>query len=217
MGMEQVGYEICDPRPIAAEAPYTYFLPSPPEIGAVSKGDIVKLIFNYRHQTEKWATERMWVFVDEADGEALRGLLDNDPDEPTSPLKAGDEIVFWRHQIISIDWKNPASSPPSAEYRHYWDRCLVDQCVLDGREPVEYLYREEPDMAADNDKYPDSGWRIRGRMSSSTDVEIEEREAAYVALGEVLNRDDSWIAWIDEPVGTSLMRDFNTNEYVQGY
>lgn len=213
--MEPIGYDIRDPRPIAREAPYTYFLPSPAEIAAVSKGDIVKLIFNYPHQTEKWGTERMWVIVDEANDETLQGFLDNDPDEPTSPLKAGDEIVFWRHQIISIDWKHPVSSAPSAEYRQYWDGCLVDQCVLDGLEPVEYLYREEPDMAAIDDKYPDSGWRIRGRMGSATDVEIEEREAAYVALGAVLNRDDSWIAWIDAPVGTSLMRDFSSNEYIQ--
>lgn len=71
-------------------------------------------------------------------------------------------------------------------------------------------------MAAIDDKHPDSGWRIRGRMGSATDVEIEARKAAYVALGAVLNRDDSWIAWIDSPVGTSLMRDFSTNEYVQG-
>jgi hypothetical protein len=214
--VEQIGYNICDPRPIAVEAPYTFFLPSPLEIAAVSTGDTVKLIFNYPHQTEKWEGERMWVIVDQANGETLRGFLDNDPDEPTSPLKAGDEIVFWRHQIIDVHWKDPASSPPPAEYRQYWDRCLVDQCVLDGQEPVEYLYREEPDIAAVNDKYPDSGWRIRGRMGPATDVEMEKREAAYVALGAVLNRDDSWIAWIDSPVGTSLIRDFSTNEYVQG-
>lgn len=214
--MEQLGYDICDPRPIAAEAPYTFFLPSPPEISAVSKGDIVRLIFNYPHQTEKWGAERMWVIVDAANGDELRGVLDNDPDEPTSTLKAGHEVVFWRHQIINIEWKNPEASPSPAKGREYFDRCIVDQCVLDGQEPVEYLYREEPDIAAIDDKHPDSGWRIRGRMGSATDVEIEDRKAAYVALGTVLNRDDSWIAWIDSPVGASLMRDFKTNKYVQG-
>jgi hypothetical protein len=52
-------------------------------------------------------------------------------------------------------------------------------------------------------------------MGSATDAEINERKVAYVALGAVLNRDDSWIGWIDAPVGTALMRDFETNTYVQ--
>lgn len=59
------------------------------------------------------------------------------------------------------------------------------------------------------------GWRIRGRSSAATDIQIDEREVAYVALGAVLNRDDSWIGWIDAPVGTTLIRDFNTNTYIK--
>ncbi len=43
---------------------------------------------------------------------------------------------------------------------------------------------------------------------------MEVRKFSYVALGAVLNRDDSWLAWIDEPVGTTLMRDFDTGRYV---
>jgi hypothetical protein len=213
--MTEAGYEILDPRPIASEAPYTFFLPSPSEIAAVSKGDLVKLLFDYPHQTEKWAAERMWVIVESADADDLRGVLDNNPDEPTSPLKAGDQLLFKRHDILAIEWDNPNVAPAAADYREYWDRCLVDQCVLDGEEPVEYIYREEPDMGSEEDKHPDSGWRIRGRMGSATDAEIDERKVAYVALGAVLNRDDSWIGWIDAPIGAALMRDFETNTYVQ--
>jgi hypothetical protein len=213
--MTEAAYEILDPRPIAAEAPYTFFLPSPSEIAAVSKGDLVKLLFDYPHQTEKWAAERMWVIVESADAEDLRGVLDNNPDEPTSPLKAGDQLLFKRHDILAIEWDNPNVAPAAEDYREYWDRCLVDQCVLDGEEPVEYIYREEPDMGSEEDKHPDSGWRIRGRMGSATDAEIDERKVAYVALGAVLNRDDSWIGWIDAPIGAALMRDFETNTYVQ--
>jgi hypothetical protein len=44
---------------------------------------------------------------------------------------------------------------------------------------------------------------------------MEERKFSYVALGAVLNRDDSWIGWIDAPIGTALMRDFETNKYVE--
>jgi hypothetical protein len=37
------GYVLFDPRPIAAEAPYTFFLPSETEIVAIARGDMVKL------------------------------------------------------------------------------------------------------------------------------------------------------------------------------
>lgn len=213
--MDEVGFEIVDPRPIAATAPYTYFLPSAPELAAVSKGDIVKLLFDYPHQTEKWAAERMWVIVESVEDDDFRGILDNDPDEPTSPLNAGNTLTFKRHHILSIVWENPEAAPPAATYREYWDRCLVDQCVLDREDPVEYVYREEPDLAGEDDEYPDSGWRIRGRMGSASDAEMEERAVAYIALGAVLNRDDSWLPWIDAPIGTALMRDFDTNLYVE--
>ena len=204
-----------DPRPIAAEAPYTFFLPSTPEIAAVGKGDLVKLIFEYEGETEQWAAERMWVTVESVEGDELRGVLSNQPDEPRSPVKEGDPVVFERYQILAIVWANPATAPPALGHREYWDRCLVDQCVLDGEEPVEYLYREEPDLADEDDEYADSGWRIRGRRGETTDEDMDERGFAYVALDAVLNRDDSWINWIDSPVGTRLMRDFETNAYVE--
>jgi hypothetical protein len=210
---EYAGYDIEDPRPIAAKARYTYFLPSAEEVAAVAAGDLVKLSFEYTHATEKWGGERMWVIVETSSGSLLRGTLDNNPDEPTSPLKAGDLLTFERHQILAIQWADPSTAPAPGPVREYWGRCLVDNCVLDGTEPVEYLYREEPDLADEGDTYPDSGWRIRGRMGDASDAEIEAREARYVALGAVLNRDDSWLHLIDAPVGSRFMRDFEQGTY----
>ncbi|GHD03054.1 immunity protein Imm33 domain-containing protein [Novosphingobium pokkalii] len=207
-------YYLDDPRLRAAAAPYTFFLPSAAEIAAVHPNDLVKLLFEYTHETEEYAGERMWVKVRRAEGNQLSGMLDNQPYEPTSSLKPGDAISFERHHILAIIWDRPDEAPPSSEYREYWERCLVDDCVLDGSEPIEYLYREEPDMAQEGDKHADSGWRVRGRFNGASDEELAERKASYVALGAVLNRDDSWLAWIDEPAGIRLTRNFETGIYV---
>jgi hypothetical protein len=48
----------------------------------------------------------MWVIVDAAEGGVLHGTLDNDPDEPTSPLKSGDHLTFRRHHVLAIRWAN---------------------------------------------------------------------------------------------------------------
>lgn len=206
-------FQLCDPRPIASEAPYTFFLPTAAEIGTVNIGDFVQLIFEYLHETEKWGAERMWVEVHEIEDRQLVGTLGNDPDEPTSPLKLGDKVRFERYHIISIAWANPEMAPPREERREYWQRCLVDACVLDGSEPVEYLYREEPDLQDEEDRYPDSGWRIRGKKGDATDNDMNEREVSYVAIGAVLNRDDSWRLLIDAPIGSRFIRDFGTGRY----
>ena len=215
MNADAPDYEIDDPRPIAAEAPYTYFLPSEAEIAAVDKGDLVQLTFRYFHRIEKWGAERMWVRVENADADELQGSLQSQPDEPRAPLKSGDAVIFKRHHIIDMVWANPEAAPPPPQHRSYWERCMVDQCVLDGEEPVEFLYRDEPEPMLEGESFPDSGWFIRGRKGNATDAEMDGREVAYVALGAVLNRDDSWIDWIDAPVGTELMRDFETDSYFE--
>src|SRR3546814_13282525 len=115
-------------------------------------------------------------------------------------------ISDWSSDVCSSDLHR-AACPRSAA------PCLA-ACPLRSPEPVEFIYREEPDMQQDGDTYPDSGWRIRGRQGSASDADMEARKSSYVALGAVLNRDDRWRRWIDAPVGTALVRDFDRNIYV---
>jgi hypothetical protein len=209
-------YELLDPRPSAESAQYTYFLPMSERLFAISEGDLVKLVFRAIPPSAEWDAERMWVKVTSADANACTGILDSTPSDIPG-LQTGAEIQFPRDYVLDVIFDDPAkekSLPPDTR-REYWERCLVDHCVLYDETPVHYLYREEPDMAQDGDKYPDSGWRIRGDMRDCSDEELEARELCYVALGAVLNRDDSWIHLIDEPIGSGFDRNFETGIYVR--
>lgn len=155
----------------------------------------------------------MWVIVEKRDGESFTGALDNDPSDMPQ-LLAGDPINFEAHHIIQILWNDPEKGDQfEREEKQVWDRCFVDDCVLYEGVPVEYLYREKPDLGGEEDKYPDSGWRIRGDARDVTDEEMEMRDASYIAIGKVLNEDDSWLHLIESPIGAAFMRNFETGEY----
>lgn len=201
-------YRIDDPRPIAESAPYTYFLPSENELLALAPGDLAKLLFVGMPGGPTYETERMWVMITQAAGEALTGRLDNAPSE-LHQLRPGDIVQLKRHQVIDILWDEAREiAPPSAPPRRdYWERCLVDRCVLDDGVPVYYLYREAPEPSEADDSYPDSGWRIRGDYRDMSDEDLNARAVDYIALGKVLNADDRWRHLIDEPVGSAFILD----------
>lgn len=208
-------YRIEDPRPIAADAPYTFYLPSENELLSVAPGDLVKIIFESIPPSAEWGAERMWVIVTGVDGDELTGTLDNEPADMPQ-LKPGDIVQFKRGHIIDIDWADDRAvpSPTVPERRWYWERCFVDDQILDGRLKVEYLYRQEPDPPAEDDSYPDSGWRFRCDTRGLTDAEYDNPSFSYIALGKVLNRDDSWLHLIDAPAGSAFLRDWATGEFV---
>lgn len=203
-----------DPRQIAREAPYTFFLPHEAELAALSPGDLVKLTFRAWPQSREWDAERMWVIVTEAGPDGLVGALDNFPSDMPQ-LKPGKRVRFQRHQVIDLEIVEESRRPEGlVARRQYWERCLVDQVVLSEGVAVAYLYREEPEPMEEGETYPDSGWRIRGDYRGLSHEEIDAREMSYVALGAVLNRDDSWLPLIDAPVGAAFLRDFETDRYV---
>ncbi|WP_165185737.1 immunity protein Imm33 domain-containing protein [Caulobacter soli] len=208
-------YSLDDPRPIALAAPYTFPLPSEAEGQALTPGELVKLMFRSDPPGRKWDAERMWVKVTEVSPDGLVGVLDNDPyDMPQ--LRAGARIAFQAHHVIDIEWGDAAKGAMFvAPQRQIWDRCMVDRCVIEEGVAVSYVYRETPDLDQEDDKFPDSGWRVRGDWRGLTDDEIDAREVDYVAIGVVLNKDDSWLHLLHEPVGSAFIRDFETDLFVR--
>ena len=198
-----------DPRTRQAEAPYTFFLPPPALVEAVSAGDIAKAIFAERDG----AVERMWFEIDAADERCLYGTLANDPKDMVL-ISCGDRVAVPRTHVIDARVEGPEQPPLEHDRpREYWDRCLVDDCVLSCKSHVDYLYREEPDMTTQGDAYPDSGWRIRGTAEAIEQDRADDRTAQYVALGAVLNRDDRWLHLIDSDTGTAFQWNAESGEY----
>jgi len=207
-------YEIEDPRPVKANAPYTFFSPSDDRLNALEVGDSVKIVIRSIPAGLDYDAERMWLEIVSIDEDNITGSLDNEPfDMPQ--LKPKDIINFQRFHIIDYQWKDEGKENrfPVVKSIQRWERCLVDNCVLNRKVPVDYLYREEPDMGNEDAKYPDSGWRIRGDVELMTDDEYENDDASYIALGKVLNEDDSWIHLIDEPVGSRFFKNKETGKF----
>lgn len=207
------GIALNDPRPIAAEAPYSFFLPLPQEFAALEPGDMVQAIFREIAGGRKYEAERMWVMVETIADDFVTGTLCNTPFDMPS-IKEGDQLRIPLTHVISVSFQEGKPKLDMAGPRSYWDRCFVDACVVEGRCHVDYFYREEPDMTRDGDKDPDSGWRIRGTDAAIADDERLGEKPMYIALGKVLNADDRWIHLIDSPIGSAFQWDAARGDYI---
>ena len=72
-------WEIEDPREIAAEAPYTFYLPPKEHLASLVIDDLVKIKFCGKPFGLDYDAERMWVIITEIIGNTLKGTLSNDP------------------------------------------------------------------------------------------------------------------------------------------
>ncbi|MEO1473647.1 MAG: DUF2185 domain-containing protein, partial [Pseudomonadota bacterium] len=162
----------------------------------------------------KYDAERMWVEIVSIDGDTLEGTLCNVP-EDIPGLEIGAAVSFRRHHIIDVNWADAGISASLKEEprREYWDRCLVDKEVVEGTARVQYLYREEPDMDSEGDTYPDSGWRIHADVDQLTQEQYDNPDPVYIAIGKVLNADDSWLHLIDAPIGSRYFRNAETGAF----
>ena len=207
-------FTLDDPRPVAQLAPYTYFLPTPEETAALQPGDLVKLIFRGATTGSKWDAERMWVSVTEVGQEWSLGILENEPDD-LPQVKFGDRVRFKKFHIVGIIPSQPQNFEVMPRRREFWERCMVEDCVLDGTKKVGYICRVQPAPLEGEERHKDSGWRIQGDRRNATHQELQSRKQVRVALGSGLNQDDSWLYLIDKPVGSAFVRDFDTESYFE--
>jgi len=196
-------WHLVDADPIAAKNPYTFYKPSRELIGRVRAGETVKLIFNFETtDPEAPSAERMWVIVEEvcSDG-AFRGRLDNEP-RYIADLKIGDQIQFKPCHIINTEHDDASNL-----VERYIKRCFVTNRVLRDGQRVGYLYREDPD------EEKDSGWRLTANDESEEYMESSDN-LAYVSLGAVLSKDDSFRHLLESPVGSAFVRDEASGEFI---
>jgi hypothetical protein len=207
------GIVLEDPRPIAASAPYTYFMPFTEELAALGPGDGVKAIFHEAAGGRKYDGERMWVLVERVENGFVVGKLDNEPHDMPS-IRLGDPVRIPLTHVIDCTYAEAKPAPVVPKRREYWDRCLVDACVVEGRSHVDYLYREERDVSREGDRDSDSGWRIRGTDAAIAEDEGHGKTPLYVALGKVLNADDRWLHLVDSLFGSAFLWDAGREDYI---
>ncbi|HEY9049254.1 MAG TPA: DUF2314 domain-containing protein [Ohtaekwangia sp.] len=94
------GYELEDIAYTATQMIYDNPIPARDEIEEIEQGDLVKLLF----VDDEGYVERMWVEVQEKDGEIYKGLLRNDAFE-FEGLKDGETIYFHSNHIYDIEKK----------------------------------------------------------------------------------------------------------------
>lgn len=206
------GVEVEDPRPIAEANPYTFFMPHAAELDALRPKDGIKAIFRQVAGDAEHETERMWVLIEKIEEGAVIGRLDNQP-AGLDRIKPGDRVRIPLTHAIGTSFHKDHLRPDVPQEPEFWDRCLVDACVIEGRSRIDYLYREEPDMARAGDRYPDSGWRIRGTEKGMEEDKKHGAKPQYVALGKVLNVDDSWLHLVDHAPGCAFRWDEESGAY----
>ena len=195
-------WRLDDAARIAAENPYTFYKPSAEAIALLRPGNRVKLIFAFESDDPAPArAERMWVRISHIEGERFHGALNNDP-LYIHDLEHTDPVEFEARHIIETDVDDPRPDPTAP----YWPRCFVTKRVLDDGERVDYLYREPPDSE------DDSGWRILA--GDETDEYMDDPgNIAYVSLGAVLSKDDSFRDLLDTPAPCAYWRDAETGRF----
>jgi hypothetical protein len=205
--------KLTDAAALQKTAKYTFYRPSERVMAKLQKGNLVKLVFEITGLESNDllamlpSAERMWVIITERNGDKFKGTLDNDPYK-IQDIKAGDVIEFEIKHIIQSDIEEMEFDI----VEKYSAFCIVSNKILRDNERVGLLYRSEP-MKLDNGK-TDSGWNFLTGNESEAYLNNPDN-LTYTTLGKVLNLNDAFIRFLDEPEGSEYCWDDVLKKYMK--
>ncbi|WGW02473.1 immunity protein Imm33 domain-containing protein [Tropicibacter oceani] len=192
------GWRLVDPRPIHEACPYTFFLPAQHELAALQQGDLVKLMFEECTPDDDGGVERMWVRYERRDDHGLcHGVLDNQP-FGFEGLSVGAPVTFRDFHVIALMQPRHPDPHGDAQEDAMFARCHVARSILSGQARIARIERHAPGEGGD---HVETGWRLQAEGDAPLDT------LQHVAIGAVLNLDDSILPYLDAPVGARFERD----------
>lgn len=127
-------FEFEDAVQMNKREPRHFQIPSEQRISNLVSGDLVKLIFIFKFETEDGCrAERMWVEITQFDGSSFKGILTNKP-YYIKEVKVGSEIVFEKKHIAAIYFEQ-SSGIDEGKFAIITLRAIekkeINWCVLD--------------------------------------------------------------------------------------
>lgn len=196
-----------DAAAIAKASKYTFYKPSDELISRIKVGHIVKLIFRFEYEEQKYSGERMWVIVTKIHHGKFTGILDNDP-YYIKDLKHKDVIEFEAKHIIQVHDLEEKEPHFTEQFIH---RCFATSKVLYENVKVKFFYRDES-LGEVRDGIYDTGWVFQAGDESDEYLENIDN-LHHVSLGVLLNKDDSFVHLLDSEVGSAFGWDETRQEY----
>lgn len=169
------------------ESPYTFYKPSKEVIDSLEVEDLVKLIFFVESDEDGYSGERMWVEIIERNSNHFVGKLENEPYR-LKDLNSGQLIHFRTEHICETEYEDEES----IQLDYYLDTLITVNIDVFDKNEFNFLLRDQSND--DND----SGWVV---LSGYEEDEFSNNPDNFqiVALGVILNIDDSILSFINEP------------------
>ncbi|EBA09788.1 hypothetical protein [Sagittula stellata] len=197
-------WRLLDPRPLKAEAPYTYFIPSTAELARLEPGDVVMLEF-VAPNPDDYAGQRLPVQVDTQTDDHWFGILMSAPHN-LAGLEAGSLVEFRPWHIVAVP-ETRADANAHEEEARFLACALVDGRILSGAASVGALERRQPSPETGQTSpyariYGETGWVFYpAGLPRMADQAMD-----YVPIGLVLNIDDTMLPLLRKPTGTRIIR-----------